>query len=249
MTATDGASAPSPNDRTRPTQASSWKGPVPRSRTTRFGRKRRTSGLSPASRPISSTVSVAMTETVASSKTPCFRCITCTGALCRRPISAARASPNTGSRSPSGVRTCVGTSSYTGASDPLRREPEQIREPARRQPREAAAIVEPPDGQTPVPVDTVPPQGGGLQPLAAHRLHRIAEDGLEASDFHGPEYIRLSGLKDVFVDGPRPRGAPPQWRLPPGHRWGRIRGCARPMSGHGAPARPPRATRPREAPP
>jgi hypothetical protein len=80
VTAMAGASSPSPNDSTPPTHSSSWKGTDRSERTTTFGRNRRTSGLCPASRPISRTVSEAITEMLASSKMPCFNCIICTGA-------------------------------------------------------------------------------------------------------------------------------------------------------------------------
>jgi len=105
VTAMAGASSPSPNDSTPPNHSSSWKGTDRSGRITTFGRNLRTSGLSPASRPISRTVSEAITEMLASSKMPCFNCIICTGAPYRRPTSVAKSSPKTGISSPSGVRT------------------------------------------------------------------------------------------------------------------------------------------------
>jgi len=71
---------------------------------------------------------------------------------------------------------------------PLRREPDQIGKPARGQPRKPAAFAEPPDGQAPIAVDAVPPQAGRLQALAAHRLHRIAEDRLDVPDLNGHRF-------------------------------------------------------------
>src|ERR1035441_901992 len=67
VTAMAGASSPSPKDTTPPTHSSSWKGVGRSKRTTTFGRNRRASGLSPASRLISFTVQEAITEIVASS--------------------------------------------------------------------------------------------------------------------------------------------------------------------------------------
>ena len=70
VTVMAGASSASPNESTPPSHSSSWKGTGRSKRTTTFGRNRRTSGLRPASRPISLTVSKAITEMVASSKIP-----------------------------------------------------------------------------------------------------------------------------------------------------------------------------------
>jgi hypothetical protein len=114
-----GVLSPSPNESTPPTHSSSWKGTARSERIKTFGRNRRTSALSPESRPISRTVSEAITETLVSSKMPCRRCIICTGAPCRRPTSVAKSSPNTAITSPSGVRTCVGSSPAAPPSRPF----------------------------------------------------------------------------------------------------------------------------------
>jgi hypothetical protein len=51
------------------------------------------------------------------------------------------------------------------------------------QPREPTAVVHPPECQTPVTIDAVPAQRGGLERFAAHGLYGIAEDRLDKSDF------------------------------------------------------------------
>jgi hypothetical protein len=52
------------------------------------------------------------------------------------------------------------------------------------EPGEAAAIIFSSEGHAPVTLDAMPTQVGGLQPLARHGLHGIAEDRLYVSDFY-----------------------------------------------------------------
>src|SRR5688572_30392336 len=75
-----------------------------------------------------------------------------------------------------------GKVSRGGRSAPLRRKENQLRELGRSQPREAAAIACPTEGQAPVAIETVPSQVRDLERLAAHGLHRIAEQRLYFSD-------------------------------------------------------------------
>src|SRR5438128_533393 len=61
---------------------------------------------------------------------------------------------------------------------------EQVGKLACYQPRELAAVINPPECQASVTIEAVPAQIGDLQSFAAHGLHGIAEDGLYLSDFH-----------------------------------------------------------------
>ena len=67
---------------------------------------------------------------------------------------------------------------------PLGSEQEQVRKFACAEPREPAAVINPPECQAPVAIEAVPAQIGDLESFAAHGLHGIPEDRLYVSDFH-----------------------------------------------------------------
>ena len=73
----------------------------------------------------------------------------------------------------------------------LGREANQVGQPSSGEPRETAAVRELPDRQPPVTLDAMPAEIGAVQALAAHRLHRVAEEALDVSDHHGAEYISV----------------------------------------------------------
>jgi len=74
----------------------------------------------------------------------------------------------------------------------MRSKEQQVWKLACGQPREPAAVVDLSECQASVPLDAVPPQLGGLEPFAAHRLHGIAEERFYMSDFdeHVKPYSR-----------------------------------------------------------
>jgi hypothetical protein len=78
-----------------------------------------------------------------------------------------------------------GKPSLSSVVTPAWAKQDQVGELAGGQPREPAAVLHSPERQAPVPLETVPAQHGGLQPLAAHGLHGISVDRLYVSDFHG----------------------------------------------------------------
>jgi hypothetical protein len=174
-----GASSSSPNESTPPNHSSSWKGSGRSERTTILGRNRRTSGLCPARRAISRTVSEAITEMLASSKMPCFNCIICTGAPNRRPTSVANSPEDRHlfSIRRANMRRKVRLSTVFT----VRSKQEQVGKLACCQPRETAAVANPhsPECQTSVTIEAVPAQVGDLESFAAHGLH-FAAGGIAA---------------------------------------------------------------------
>src|SRR5688572_17974731 len=91
---------------------------------------------------------------------------------------------------------------------------------ARGQPGEPAPVVEPPERETPVAVEAVPAQCGGLESFAAHGLHRIPVDRLDVSNLNGhaggrvltPQSVRdrsggsLTGVRAMPISTPCPLG-------------------------------------------
>ena len=68
----------------------------------------------------------------------------------------------------------------------LRSEVDEVGELARGQPGHPAALVEPTKRQAPVALEAVPAHRGGVERLATHGFHRIAEDRFNPSnlDWH-----------------------------------------------------------------
>jgi hypothetical protein len=66
----------------------------------------------------------------------------------------------------------------------LRRKQEQVGKPAYRQPRKPAAVINSPECQASVTIESVPAQRGDLESFTAHGLHGIPEDRLHMSDLY-----------------------------------------------------------------
>ena len=90
-------------------------------------------------------------------------------------------------RRPNVRRKLPGTVPTTDGS-----EEEQLRQLARGQPRKPAAILEPPEGETSVAVETMEAHFGGLKPFAGHGFHRIPEKGFDVSDLDRHGFSTLS---------------------------------------------------------
>lgn len=80
----------------------------------------------------------------------------------------------------------------------VRSKPDEVGKLACGQPREPAAVIQPPECQAPVTLDAVPAQPGGLERFAAHGFHGIPEDGFHLSDFY--RHARSATL--AVLDGP-----------------------------------------------
>src|SRR5205807_5164587 len=74
----------------------------------------------------------------------------------------------------------------------LRRVQDELAQLARDEPRELAALTDSAKCQTPVAIDAVPAQRGGVERLAAHGLHRIAEDRLDLANLDRLSQMRSS---------------------------------------------------------
>ena len=61
---------------------------------------------------------------------------------------------------------------------------DQVGKLARAQPRELAAVINPPECQAPVAIEAVPAQLGDVKSFARHGLHGIPEDRFYVSDFY-----------------------------------------------------------------
>src|SRR5258708_3466676 len=66
----------------------------------------------------------------------------------------------------------------------VRSKQQQVGKLACGEPREVAAVIHPPERQTPVTLQAVPTQRGNLKRFAAHGLHGIPEERLYMSDFY-----------------------------------------------------------------
>ena len=64
----------------------------------------------------------------------------------------------------------------------LWKEPNQLGQPGGAQPREAAAIVQPPHRHASIAINPVPSQVSSRDGLAAHGLHRVPEEGRYFTD-------------------------------------------------------------------
>ncbi len=71
-----------------------------------------------------------------------------------------------------------------------RRETDEVGERARRQPGHPAAIVQSTECEPPVAVDAVPAERGGIEGLAAHGFHGIAEDRFDLAYLNGHFVLR-----------------------------------------------------------
>ena len=98
----------------------------------------------------------------------------------------------------------------------LRSEKHELRQLARRQPRKTAPFFPPAKREAPIALDAVPAERGGVERLAAHGLHRIAEDRFDLTD-----------LDRHFVLQGRPRTSRASYRSAVrGHRSSRRRAPA-----------------------
>src|SRR5205807_1117589 len=61
---------------------------------------------------------------------------------------------------------------------------DQVGKLARAQPRELAAVINPPECQAPIAIEAVPAQLGDVKSFARHGLHGIPEDRFYVSDFY-----------------------------------------------------------------
>jgi len=134
-----------------------------------LGRKRRTSGLNPASRAISHPVATPdLRGQVLAEDGQVF-------AIGRANVRGKVAV----SRSIVSLNLAIPRIAFTT----VRGKPEQVRKLACCQPRELAAVVKPTECQASIALNAVPAQARDVEGFAAHGLDGITEDRLDLSDF------------------------------------------------------------------
>src|SRR5262249_17920984 len=73
--------------------------------------------------------------------------------------------------------------------------------------REPAALADPTEREAPIALEAVPAHRRGLERLAAHRLHRVAEDRFDLADFdsHDRAWMRDPGYssRSAFIGSTR----------------------------------------------
>ena len=159
-----------------------------------FGRKRRTSALLPASRPISRTVRGGDHGDARFVEDAVLQLHHLHGGPVAAPDLRGEGFAEQGQLFPIRRANVRRQRFAIPVLTAQRSEGDEVRELARGQPGEPAVLVDPAKREAPVALEAVPAQRGGVERLAAHGFHRIAEDRFNLSNLDRHSSSRSSSV-------------------------------------------------------